>query len=64
MFHYTGPYITVKTKHGDKPTTKCCPICGNTELVLLQKFNEKICTNHEEFVIIPWYREEGEPELI
>lgn len=63
MHYYTGPLKTVTTEHGDRPTTKRCPVCDNTNLVPLKKFNEKICTAHKEFIVIPWHCDEGQKQL-
>lgn len=47
----------------DKQTTKYCPVCGNTDLALFRSMNEKVCTNHHNYVIIPWYLDEGQTPL-
>lgn len=44
-----------------KETTKCCPKCGNTYLILLRSLNLKYCTDcHTE---IPWYLEPDQKPL-
>lgn len=45
----------------DKVTTKHCPKCGNTNLVLIGTYNLKHCTDCN--LDIPWYREEGQPSI-
>lgn len=47
----------------DKQTTKKCPVCGNTNLGLLGRYNMKICVDHNPYVRIPWYVEEGQTAL-
>ena len=46
-----------------KQSTKSCPVCGNTNLVLFTTMNKKVCTNHSEYVMIPWYLEKGQKPL-
>lgn len=44
-----------------KVTTKRCPKCGNTKLLLLRTMNMKCCTNcHTD---IPWFLDEGQPAI-
>lgn len=57
MRKYNGELVEINGKE----TTKVCPECGSTDLLLLQTFNEKICRNHSEFLIIPWIRDEDQP---
>lgn len=42
-------------------STKSCPKCGNTELVRLTTYNEKICTDCQ--IAIQWELEEGQEAL-
>ena len=44
-------------------TTKICPKCGNTNLVGLGRYHEKVCTDHNPYVRIPWYTDEGQKPL-
>ena len=44
-----------------KQTTKQCPKCGNTCLILLRSLNMKYCTDCD--TEIPWYLEEGQEPL-
>ena len=37
------------------PTTKSCPKCGNTHLLLFGRENEKVCVDHNPYVVIPWF---------
>ena len=46
-----------------KQTTKMCPVCGNKELVLLTTMQKKVCTNHNRYVTIEWYLDEGQKPL-
>jgi ribosomal protein S27E len=39
-------------------TTKHCPKCGNTHLVLLSSQNQKLCTDCG--AVLVWRREKGE----
>ena len=48
--------------HMQKKTTKHCPKCGNTKLVLLRSQNIKICPNCN--VEIPWLLTEGQKKII
>ena len=49
----------------EKQTTKKCPECGNTYLILLRSSNEKICMNHKpKAVVIPWFLDEGQRSLL
>lgn len=45
-----------------KQTTKVCPDCGNTYLVLLRTMNLKYCTDCNK--PIPWYLDPGQKKLI
>lgn len=47
----------------EKQTTKICPECGNTNLVELREYDEKVCIDHNPYVRIPWYLEEGQQPL-
>lgn len=51
------------SKSEQKQTTKKCPKCGNTSLLLLTTLNIKVCTDHYSYVRIPWYLEEGQKPL-
>jgi hypothetical protein len=42
------------------PTTKKCSVCGNTNLILFPRENEKICLDHEKYVRMPWKLEKGQ----
>lgn len=44
------------------PTSKVCPICGNTDLVHIGSQNIKLCPDHSEHDI-PWHVEDGEPAV-
>jgi hypothetical protein len=44
-----------------KATTKVCPKCGNTYLLLLATLNKKICTDCD--TVIPWYLDKGQKPL-
>jgi hypothetical protein len=46
-----------------KETTKSCPSCGNTMLLKLATLNRKVCVDHEQYVVIPWFIEEGQEPL-
>lgn len=49
-----------------KPSTKICPNCGNTKLVLIQTQNIKLCSctdpNTGECTVIPWFKDKGQSE--
>lgn len=47
-----------------RETTKKCPKCGATNLILLATQNHKVCVNHKKFVIIPWYLEKNQKALL
>lgn len=47
-----------------KETTKKCKVCGNTNLVTLSRYHEKVCTDHKKFVRMPWYLEEDQEYLL
>lgn len=49
-------------KEVTKVTTKVCPRCANTNLLLLSTLNKKICTDCD--TIIPWYLEDGQRFLL
>lgn len=45
----------------EKVTTKVCPSCGNTDLLLFSTLNLKSCTDcHRD---IDWYKEKDQPDL-
>ena len=44
--------------HKEKQSTKSCPVCGNTQLLLWSTLNLKACTDCH--IDIPWYKEEGQ----
>lgn len=45
-----------------KETTKECPNCKNTYLILLSTFNLKLCADcHTE---IPWFLDEGQKPVL
>ena len=46
-----------------KKTTKKCPECGNTHLVLFTTMDMKVCTSHKKYVVIPWYLDDGQKPL-
>jgi transcription initiation factor TFIIIB Brf1 subunit/transcription initiation factor TFIIB len=43
-------------------TTKICPKCGNTNLVMLSTLNQKRCTDCGE--VIKWKKEKHESDYI
>jgi len=43
-------------------TTKYCPNCHNTKLLLLQTFNKKICTDCN--TEIPWFLDKKQKPLL
>lgn len=45
-------------------TSKECPVCGNTNIVKLSKYDMKVCTDHKEFVMIPWTLDKGQKPLV
>ncbi len=45
----------------EKVSTKSCPVCGNTNLLLFNTLNLKSCPDC--FLDIPWYREANQPSL-
>jgi len=45
-----------------KPSTKACPKCGNTYLLLFGRENEKICTDCNPHVSIPWFLTDKQKE--
>jgi len=45
-------------------TTKKCPVCGNTNLILLTTSNMKVCVDHKEFVRIQWVLSDGQKPLL
>ena len=47
-----------------KVTTKSCPVCGNTQLALIGTSNLKVCIDHNPYVRIPWYLDEGQDPLL
>lgn len=46
-----------------KQSTKKCPKCGNTALVLLTSQNVKVCAEHIKFIYIPWFLDEGQKAI-
>lgn len=46
-----------------KQTTKMCPVCGNKELVLLEKSNYKVCVDHNPYIWIEWRLDKGQKPL-
>lgn len=44
-----------------KETTKKCPKCGNTHLILLRTLNIKFCSDCN--TEIPWFLENGQEPL-
>ena len=46
----------------EKETTKECPNCGNTHLILLTSLQLKLCTDCR--TEIPWYLDEGQKPLL
>lgn len=44
-------------------TTKTCPLCGNSNLVLFAGTNEKACNNHIPVYYFPWKLGEGQKKL-
>jgi len=45
-----------------KITTKECPNCGNTHLILLSTLNLKLCSDCQ--TEIPWYLDKGQKPLL
>jgi hypothetical protein len=43
-------------------STKYCPKCHNTHLLLLQTFNKKICTDCD--TVIPWFLDKKQKPLL
>lgn len=56
-------YPRNSTMKKNMKTTKKCPKCENTKLVHLTSMNLKVCTNHKEFVKIPWYLGENQKPI-
>ena len=46
----------------EKETTKKCPNCGNTHLILLYSFKLKLCTDCR--TEIKWYLDSGQKPLL
>lgn len=46
---------------GQRETTKACPRCGNTYLILLRSLNQKHCSDCN--LAIPWYLDPGQRPL-
>lgn len=50
----------------EKPTTKICPNCGNTQLVLIQTQQLKLCSCTDprtgEVTRIEWIKDEGQED--
>lgn len=44
-----------------KQSTKQCPNCGNTHLILLSTYNTKVCADCN--TTIPWFLDEGQSPL-
>lgn len=51
----------MKAEKLEKQTTKKCPNCNNTALLLFSTLNLKTCTDCD--TDIPWYREKGQVDL-
>lgn len=51
-------------KRKKQKTTKECPECGNTELIMLSSLNQKVCINHQKNVYIDWFLEQGQKKLL
>lgn len=47
-----------------KKTTKVCPVCGSSDLILLMTMSMKVCVNHRKFVKINWYLDDGQKPLL
>lgn len=45
----------------EKVSTKSCPVCGNTYLLLFNTLNLKSCPDC--FLDIPWYKETNQVSL-
>ena len=43
-----------------KLSTKACPKCGNTHLILFSRDNLKVCADCEPYTKIPWFLEAGQ----
>lgn len=43
-------------------STKACPKCGNTQLLLLRTLFKKICTDCN--ITIPWFLEKDQKPLL
>jgi ribosomal protein S27AE len=52
----------MKQEQQEKQTTKECPRCGNTQLLLFTTLNRKSCPDCH--IDIPWYVEDGQEHLI
>lgn len=48
-------------EHAEERTTKKCPKCGNTYLMLLRTLNLKYCPDCN--TEIPWFLEPNQPPL-
>ena len=44
----------------DKRTTKMCPLCGNTMLVLFRGNNQKACNLHDPVHYFEWTLDKGQ----
>ena len=44
-------------------TTKKCPVCGNTNLILLSSQDSKVCTDHDKHVKISWKLDDGQKSV-
>lgn len=48
-----------------RETTKKCPVCGATNLILIATQNHKVCMNHKPKAIrIPWYLDKDQRSLL
>ena len=47
----------------DKRTTKLCPLCGNTDLVLFRGSNQKACDLHTPIHYFEWTLDEGQRSI-
>lgn len=48
------------TTEGNKVTSRICPNCGNTKLVLLSTINRKVCAMCRPQTWIIWHLEKGQ----
>lgn len=54
--------MTLRIESSKPQTTKACPQCGNTHLILLRSLNAKHCSDCN--LEIPWNLDEGQKPLI